>query len=160
MIKRASLYLAMLAGIAPFSALAAELADPIKRWYSPEQLAIGQLVYQKNCAICHGKEAASVSSWEKMDTNGQFPPPPLNGSAHTWHHPMSLLRRTIREGGIAQGGRMPAFKETLSMQEIDGVIAWFQSYWSDDQYANWSGESQPGEVRKKKPWSLKEFLNP
>lgn len=95
-----------------------------------------------------------------MDKSGRFPPPPLNGTAHTWHHSMELLRRTIREGGIALGGRMPAFKNTLSSQEIDGVIAWFQAYWPDDKYANWSGEPPPQNAAKKAPWSLKELLNP
>lgn len=160
MIKLVIFYVAMFTGAAPLAAFATELADPIKRWYGPEQLATGQVVYQKNCATCHGKDAASVAGWEKMDKNGQFPPPPLNGSAHTWHHPMPLLRRTIREGGIAQGGRMPAFKASLSNQEIDGVIAWFQSYWPDDKYANWSGEPLPNNASKKVPWSLNEFLEP
>lgn len=132
----------------------------IKRWYAPDLLKTGEVVYQAHCMSCHGKDAASIPNWEKMDKNGQFPPPPLNGTAHTWHHQMPLLERTIREGGIEFGGSMPAFKDTLTEQEIHSVIAWFQSYWSDAIYANWSGDSLPADLSRKTPWSLKEFLKP
>lgn len=138
----------------------AENADnSIDRWYTSEQISLGKRVYAQHCVACHGVGASSVSRWDKMDKNGQFPPPPLNGSAHSWHHPMPLLQRTIREGGMPLGGRMPAFKRVLSAQEIDAVIAWFQSLWTDKIYADWSGEGRASDTDDS-PWSLKEFLKP
>ena len=130
-----------------------------QRWYTPQQINQGKTVYEQHCLTCHGIDARSVSQWDKMNKHGQFPPPPLNGSAHSWHHPMPLLQRTIREGGIPLGGRMPAFETILSAQEIDAVIAWFQSLWPDETYLNWSGEAidaDPNDV----PWSLKDLLKP
>ncbi len=32
---------------------------------------------------------------------------------------------------------MPPFNEKLSAEEIDAVIAWFQSLWSDEIYTVW-----------------------
>lgn len=130
------------------------------RWYSPEQSKLGATLYQKHCQLCHGEGAASVKRWDKMDKSGQFPPPPLNGTGHTWHHPMPLLRRTIREGGVMLGGRMPAFKDTLSAQEIDSVIAWIQSLWPDEIYARWSGQWPGTGQAQKTPWSLEYLLKP
>ena len=58
-------------------------------------------------------------------------------SAHTWHHHMGALRRTIRVGGVIFGGTMPGFEDKLNNQEIDEVLAWVQSHWSDKVYAAW-----------------------
>ncbi len=38
---------------------------------------------------------------------------------------------------------MPPFNDKLSSDEIDAVIAWFQSLWPDEIYRVWSGEGQP-----------------
>lgn len=108
-----------------------------KRWYTQSQVAIGQKVFQNNCAVCHGNNAQGTSDWRKRLADGSYPPPPLNGTAHTWHHPMKILKRTIQEGGVARGGKMPAFKNTLSESEIESVIAYFQSKWPSEVYEIW-----------------------
>ena len=92
-----------------------------------------------NCASCHGQNAEATPNWKQTDANGNYPPPPLNGSAHTWHHDLNLLRRTIREGGAKVGGQMPGFEGSLSASEIDSIIAFFQSKWPDEIYQRWSG---------------------
>ena len=117
------------------SAHAAESA----RWYSNEQLQQGEILFRENCATCHGPNAEATPNWKQRDANGNFPPPPLNGSAHAWHHDLDLLRRTIREGGKPLGGVMPAFEGHLDARQIDSVIAFFQSKWPEDIYQKWAG---------------------
>ena len=39
---------------------------------------------------------------------------------------------------MANGGYMPAFGNNLSEQEIEDVIAGFQSFWSDEIYDVWA----------------------
>jgi mono/diheme cytochrome c family protein len=70
-------------------------------------------------------------------SDGSFPPPPLNGTAHTWHHPISLLLHTINNGGKALGGQIPAFGGKLSDAEKTAVIAYFQNRWPDEIYDAW-----------------------
>ncbi|MBT8433943.1 MAG: thioredoxin fold domain-containing protein [Gammaproteobacteria bacterium] len=110
-----------------------------QRWYSDEQVTKGEQLFLQNCASCHGRNAESTPDWKKTDANGNYPPPPLNGTAHAWHHDLALLRRTIREGGAKLGGQMPGFESRLSTAEIDSVIAYFQSRWPDEIYQRWSG---------------------
>ncbi len=115
-------------------------------WYSEQQVLQGEQLFRQNCASCHGQNAESTPDWKKTDANGNYPPPPLNGTAHAWHHDLDLLRRTIREGGTKLGGQMPAFEAVLSAEEIDSVIAFFQSKWPDDIYQRWAGRFESSEL--------------
>jgi thiol:disulfide interchange protein DsbC len=115
------------------------IAAEKERWYSAEQVSRGEQLFRQNCSSCHGQNAEATPNWKQTDANGNYPPPPLNGSAHAWHHDLDLLRRTIREGGAKLGGQMPGFEGSLSAAEIDRVIAFFQSKWPDEIYQRWSG---------------------
>ena len=75
--------------------------------------------------------------WKKILSDGSYPPPPLNGNAHAWHHPKSKLKDIISNGGKLYDGKMPAFKEILSSRQEDELIAYFQHFWSDDIYSIW-----------------------
>lgn len=108
------------------------------RWYNEAQVKRGNEIYQANCASCHKPDASGTTNWRQRDANGKYPPPPLNGTAHTWHHPLKILRRVVNKGGIPLGGMMPSFEGQLNAQEIDDVLAWVQSHWSDEIYALWS----------------------
>lgn len=113
-------------------------SDPTERWYSQAQVATGAQVFANNCAVCHGDSAqGTAEDWRERLDDGSFPPPPLNGSAHAWHHPRSLLIQVINEGGVAFGGKMPGFEEALSDDEKFAAIAYFQNFWSDGIYADW-----------------------
>ena len=109
------------------------------RWYSTEQVIHGNKVFQQNCAACHGANAEATPDWKQTDANGNYPPPPLNGTAHAWHHSLEVLRTQIREGGAPVGGVMPPFKQVLSAEQIDQAIAYFQSKWPDSLYDKWAG---------------------
>jgi mono/diheme cytochrome c family protein len=109
----------------------------IERWYSGDMVVRGEPLYQTHCASCHKPDASGSANWKEMTADDKYPPPPLNGTAHTWHHPLPALRRTVRMGGIPLGGSMPAFAGKLSDQEIDNLLAWIQSHWSDQIYLVW-----------------------
>jgi mono/diheme cytochrome c family protein len=87
--------------------------------------------------VCHGKSGQGSFSWRKQDADGKFPPPPLNGTGHAWHHPFRALGSQIKFGAPGGGGKMPGFSESLSDEEIIDVIAWFQNRWPDEIYAAW-----------------------
>ncbi len=125
--------------------LAATTVHAQQRWYTKDQVQQGARVFAERCASCHGAAAQGLAEdWKKPGPDGKYPPPPLNGTAHAWHHPMAVLRRTIRNGGIPLGGVMPPFKDLLSDAEIDAAIAFFQDQWSDDIYATWRERNGAG----------------
>lgn len=121
-----------------------------KRWYTSSQVAQGKALFSVYCAECHGNNAEATPNWRKSDKDGNYPPPPLNGTAHAWHHPLPQLRLTIRNGGAGVGGKMPPFNDKLSSAEIDSIIAWFQSLWPDEAYRRWTtrGVSQISRPRQ------------
>jgi mono/diheme cytochrome c family protein len=107
------------------------------RWFTEAQLKEGQEIYAQFCATCHGKKAESVETWRKLDSNGNYPPPPLNGSAHAWHHPLRIMDRVISEGGAPLGGVMPAWKDVLTEDQRLKAVASFQAYWDEETYDRW-----------------------
>ena len=111
------------------------------RWYKQSQVTSGKKVFIDNCASCHGASAQGLYDWRQPLSDGSYPPPPLNGSAHSWHHPLKMLKRTINQGTQQMGGSMPAFKKKLSDEQIEEAIAFFQSKWSDRVYNNWKKRS-------------------
>lgn len=102
-----------------------------------EQLQHGQELFLSHCASCHGQNAQGAANWQQRDPTGAFPAPPLNGTGHAWHHPQSALEDTIKNGTARLGGKMPAWKEKLSDQEIRTILLWLQSQWPDELYAAW-----------------------
>jgi protein-disulfide isomerase/mono/diheme cytochrome c family protein len=127
--------------IAMFSVSAAE-----NRWYSQADVDRGSILFKQNCSSCHGANAEGTLDWKKTDSNGKYPPPPLNGTAHAWHHSKKLLKKTILEGGAKLGGLMPPFGDKLSDQDIDAVIAFMQSKWTDDVYQKWASRNSANEI--------------
>ncbi len=126
------LFAAMLLVVSGEVAMAGE-----DRWYTPDWVQSGEPVYLQNCAACHGNAGQGTFDWRRRGADGKFPPPPLNGTAHTWHHPFLALARQIKFGAPGGGGNMPPFSETLSDEEIVNVIAWFQSKWPEQIYDSW-----------------------
>ena len=107
------------------------------RWYSRAQYEAGKTLFAQHCAVCHGQNAEQTVEWKIPNSQGQYPPPPLNGSAHAWHHPLSVLRQVIRHGGAPMGGMMPAWEGVLSEEDMVATIAAFQSFWPDEVYERW-----------------------
>lgn len=108
------------------------------RWFTEQQFEMGKEIFATHCASCHGAKAQGiVENWKQPNPDGSFPAPPLDGSAHAWHHPLNVLARQINEGGLKLGGTMPAFGDRLSDEEVIAVIAYFQSYWDEATYNRW-----------------------
>jgi len=98
----------------------------------------GQVLYEARCAACHGKAGVGPKGdWRKRDAAGKLLPPPLNGSAHTWHHSTDQLLDMIRKGGVAYGSNMPAWEGVLSDSEIHSILAYVKSLWPDKVYNIW-----------------------
>ena len=104
-----------------------------------DEVALGKVVYDQNCAACHGVNLEGQSNWKVQNEDGRFKAPPHNEDGHTWHHPDSLLLESIQLGGarfedviIGGSSDMPAFAETLSGEEITAVLSYIKSNWPDD----------------------------
>ncbi len=84
----------------------------------------GHALYTKHCAACHGvdgKVEGEVGEWLS-------PSPAL--LAYLIQHPIAVdpyLLWSISEGGSAFGTSMPAFKTTLTRDEIWKVIAYMRA---------------------------------
>ena len=93
----------------------------------------GEAIYNKNCASCHGPNGQGLAEdWRIKDANGNYPAPPLNGTAHTWHHSPSQLLYTINKGGTEMGGQMPAFEDLLSETEKQALIDYMYNLWPNE----------------------------
>ena len=108
------------------------------RWFNSGQVSNGEVIFQQNCASCHGANADASPGWQQA--RGEKAAPPLNGSANTRNKSIEQLIQVIQQGSIQIGGSMPGFKTSLSQREILQVIAYFQSKWSDDVYRKWAGQ--------------------
>ena len=107
------------------------------RWYTAEQVMAGKPLYETYCAVCHAADGSATAEWRTPLPDGNYPPPPLNGTAHTWHHPLDMLNHTIAKGGAEYGGVMPGFEAAIDESGRLAIIAWFQSLWSDEIYEKW-----------------------
>jgi len=98
----------------------------------------GEQLFAQNCARCHGEKAQGAPNWNEKGADGKFPPPPLNGTAHAWHHPRAALAMTIRNGTKKLGGNMPAFAGKLEERDIEALITYVNSLWPEEIYQAWS----------------------
>lgn len=126
-----------------------KLQDMVIRKLNPEKVQRGKIVYQTNCATCHGQNGESRPDWRKVGPDGKYPPPPLNGDAHTWHHSTETLTKTIREGSPPEIGNMPGWGDKLTDEEIDDVIVWITSIWPAEVYDIWYKEIERKDQEKK-----------
>ena len=96
---------------------------------SKDSIQLGKTTFDKNCIVCHGKGAKGLTSNWKKSVSGAYPAPPLNGSAHSWHHSRATLLASINEGGIKLGGTMPGFKNKLTDDEKKALLDYMYSLW-------------------------------
>lgn len=111
--------------------------EVVKRDTDPKKYSYGQKLYLKSCAECHGKHAEGDKNWRRLNEDGKYPPPPLNGTGHTWHHSTRVLVDTIKNGTAKIGGSMPAWKDQLSDKDIESILVYLQAQWSDEIYTAW-----------------------
>ena len=124
----------------PAASVTATEATPIAaglRWYTADRVQRGAAIFADNCAGCHGEKANGHFTWRKRGADGKYPPPPLNGTGHAWHHPTQVLAKQIKIGTPGGQGTMPGFGGTLNDNDVVDAIAWLQSLWPDKIYDNW-----------------------
>lgn len=93
---------------------------------SPDPVAAGRQVYQRACAECHGPRGEGRAN--------ELRAPALDDTGHAWHHPDQQIHNWIRNGKLAlTGGGMPPLGEELSDDEIDAVIAYLHTLWTQEQ---------------------------
>ncbi len=113
------------------------MAPPAEASPPPElsqgSILVGELVYKEHCASCHGANLEGQPNWKKANADGTFPSPPHDDSGHTWHHPDDVLKQIILDGGNGNPNaktNMPAFRAKLTPIQVDGVLDYFKSTWS------------------------------
>ncbi len=92
----------------------------------------GEQVFAMTCASCHGAGGEGADNWMMRGDDGRLPPPPLDGSGHTWHHSDNVLYGIVSEGGLGLGfgSNMPAFKDQLTHEEIIAVLEYVKTLWA------------------------------
>jgi len=146
-----SIYRSLLTLLVAGMSLTTMAAQVPRRWFGDDQVRAGAALFQRHCAECHGSEAQGDPNWTRIGADGKYPPPPLNGTAHSWHHPLAVLRQTVRDGGATVGGRMPPFRDKLNADQIDSLIAFFQAKWPDQVYASWLSREEPSALPRLRP---------
>ncbi len=101
------------------------------------QIALGEQVYQANCAECHGANLEGEADWKLPAADGGFRAPPHDETGHTWHHGDAYLIESIRLGGTRLTpdigvSNMPAYESVLTEAEIAAVLAYIKSTWPPD----------------------------
>lgn len=99
--------------------------SPLER--SPETIAQGADAYAAHCARCHGE----IGYGDGSEGRGLVPSPAL--LTYLVQRPMAgdeYLLWAIAEGGAAFDTEMPAFKHTLTDDEIWAIIAYMRNGFS------------------------------
>lgn len=99
----------------------------------------GRETYTAKCAVCHGANLEGQPDWQSAKEDGTYPAPPHDETGHTWHHGDAMLSDYIRRGGQAVlddmgvefTSGMPGFAGTLSDDDIEAVLDFIKSTWSD-----------------------------
>jgi mono/diheme cytochrome c family protein len=109
----------------------------VPRVQNASQISRGESLYRQNCAACHGALAQGAPDWENPNATGALKAPPLNGTGHTWHHPVPVLRQIIKEGTQQRGGAMRPYAAVLTDQQVDDIIVWFMDLWPETTFQGW-----------------------
>ena len=113
-----------------------------------DTLELGATVYATNCANCHGANLEGQAEWKTPNEDGTWKAPPHDETGHTWHHPDDYLLDRIYNGtegldaSMQADSNMPAYKEVLTDEEIEAVLAFIKSQWPDDIKAAQAARSQ------------------
>ena len=95
-----------------------------------DRLDRGRESYDKNCASCHGNDA--VGDNRVINSNGKrYQAPPLNGTAHAWHHSPVHLFSYVKNGSPDKLSPMLGFQDQLKDEEIQEIFAYLYNMWPD-----------------------------
>ena len=99
-----------------------------------DTVALGQDVYAKQCASCHGAGLEGQPNWRERRADGRLPAPPHDETGHTWHHNDRQLFEFTKYGPAALVGGgyesdMQGYEGVLTDREILAVFAFIKSSW-------------------------------
>ncbi len=99
-------------------------------------VAKGKVLYDENCASCHGENLEGQEDWRTRGDDGKLPAPPHNETGHTWHHPSAQLFAITKYGTEALVGGdyrsdMRGFVDDLTDPQIWAVLSFIKSRWPD-----------------------------
>jgi mono/diheme cytochrome c family protein len=114
-------------------------------------VARGRVLYDANCAACHGGNLEGQPDWQSAGSDGRLPAPPHDASGHTWHHSDADLTAYITLGGaeaLTQMGvtfdsSMPRFGDLLSVDEIADILDYIKSHWPERERRYQAERSAP-----------------
>lgn len=134
--------LTVAAALASAGAAATELAST-----DSMVVATGARVYAQHCAACHGANGEGAPDWKRPNAAGELPAPPHGPDGHTWRHSDAMLARMIARGWRDPFNKtsrltMPAYQDILTAAEIEAVIAYLKSLWTDEQRRFQANESR------------------
>lgn len=96
---------------------------------SSADLGLGKIVYEANCAACHGTQGEGQPNWKQPGPDGKLLAPPHDSTGHTWHHPDGLLLEIIAQGGGSPNSNMPAYADILTQAEMEAALAYIKTFW-------------------------------
>ncbi|MBA2336746.1 MAG: cytochrome c [Acidimicrobiia bacterium] len=99
----------------------------------PVAVTEGEVLYQAQCATCHGRDLSGHPDWMTPNEDGSFKPPPHDDSGHTWDHSDQLLLKIVRDGGDFSQTRMPTFGHLLDDDEILAILEFFKAGWGPEE---------------------------
>jgi mono/diheme cytochrome c family protein len=108
-----------------------------ERMFYPDDavmIGLGKLIYDAQCASCHGANLEGAPNWRVRNEQGRLPAPPHDETGHTWHHPERQLFEITKHGlqrfaGPDYESDMPAYEEILTDAEIIAVLSYIKSTW-------------------------------
>lgn len=110
----------------------------------------GQILYQANCASCHGTSGQGQANWKSARSDGTRPAPPHDVTGHTWHHADAVLFGIVKEGGAYAAppgypATMPGYKASMTDQQIIEVLTYLKTMWGpkERQYQSTMSEMGP-----------------
>jgi len=103
----------------------------------PRLVERGKVVYDDQCARCHGEHLQGEPNWQQRKPNGELAAPPHDASGHTWHHSDKQLFDMTKNGTVAAlppGYKtgMPVYRDKLSDADIWAVLSYIESAWPAD----------------------------
>ena len=118
-------------GLAAFNIAGSKAAEITMngRPVSEAELALGQEVYETQCAACHGLEGEGQPNWKQPNAEGIYPAPPHTSEGHTWHHSDTQLLEIIAAGGSMPNSAMPGYADILTEEERVAVLAYLKTFW-------------------------------
>ena len=123
---------AILGGLVFWSSSQAEMTSI--PYEDNQSITAGKMVYEANCAGCHGDQLQGQANWQIRSAEGYLPAPPHDETGHTWHHPDQMLFEFTKYGpqkfaGAEYRSIMPPYENQLSDTEIWQVLAYIKAQW-------------------------------